>query len=83
MIWSEFLDLKALLMKVLHQISSDIGKASNSLKTYPRHVVCYTSLSTVFDSLTEDSFKDLTYRYVISDKDLELVKTELENLDNE
>lgn len=83
MIWGEFLELKALLMKVVEKFSLNIGKNSNALKEYPRHVVCYTSLVPVLGSITEDNFKDLSYRYIISDRDLELLEAELKDLNDE
>jgi len=77
MVWEEFKELRELLMIVNTKLSRYIASDANSLNSYPISSVGLIALVPIFNVFTEQHFKDLTYRYVVSDIDLDIIKDEL------
>lgn len=78
--WEEFKELKARLMIVCERFSRNISRNATSLKRYPKYFCDLTALVPIFGSITEQHFTDLTYRYILSDKDLSLIGDTLNTL---
>lgn len=79
--WQEFVKVRELLMIVNTKILNKAAYDANSLKARPKSLAWVSGLIPVFRILTEQTFKDLTYRYIVSDKELRKIQTKLLNFD--
>lgn len=77
MTWEHFLEIRSKLNTVCEQLSQENAMDGPSLKGLVKHSIYFFSMRPPLSVLTEDNFKDLSYRYMASDEDLKLLNEEL------
>lgn len=78
--WVKFTELRDKLMRVNSNVLKHIADNSKPLGDYPKVALDLIAWVQVFNIFRESDFSDLTYRYVVSDKDLGMIDEELDSL---